>query len=132
MGHSKEVRLIVEVIEQDLTSLCVRGASFTADGLIHGLWISEATLIDAEAGRYIYTSRSDVIASATPYQSISVFHMVRDDPTKPPFALEGFATDLHAGIRLPVRENKVSEKLLDYRVALDFARAAYERDEKRL
>src|SRR5215208_4704616 len=56
-GHEGDIRYVVEVFEQDLSSLTIVGRSYTIDGRAHAQWASEAASLDVRHGRLItYTS----------------------------------------------------------------------------
>jgi hypothetical protein len=127
IGHAKDLRYIVEVFEQDLGTLVIRGKSFAENGDEHAQWESEAVTIDAFKGRLIYTSTAHILTSPLPYQSLSVLQFERTRQTDPPNAIDGYVSDVHDGRRLPLHEQHISDTLLPFRDALPCARDVFSR-----
>lgn len=121
-GHGGHLRYVVEIVEQDLSSLRMSGRSYTDAGELHGQWSTDAVSIDAERGRLIFASSADFLTRGTTDQCVGVFHLERPSPGSAATAIEGYVADLVDGVRIATREEKVSSKHLGFEEALQKAR----------
>ena len=115
VGHAGDLRYVVEILEQELESLIIRGYSFAEDGRQHGQWTSEAAYVDIRLGKLTYMYTCDILTRGVPYQGIGVFDLQRPSASEPPTAIHGYVADLVDGQRLPVKESRIA----DYTMSLD-------------
>jgi hypothetical protein len=112
IGHNDDIRYVVEIFEQELDYLVIRGYSFSEDGTRHAQWLSDALHIDSIKGRITYTYTCDVLSMGSPHQGIGVFDVQRENSRAHPTGIHGYVAEVTDGIRLPVKEIKMSESLL--------------------
>jgi hypothetical protein len=117
--------LVVEHFEQDLKSMTIRGRTYTKEKKERAMWTSGALHIDTEKGVLSYEYTGDVHSSNVRYQGIAVFYLERKDKDLPPDGIDGYIADLRDGLRMPVREKKISNELLPWAKALLLAEDYY-------
>jgi len=118
IGHQNDIRYVVEVFEQDFSSLTIMGKSYTVAHDMHAQWTSEATYLDVEHARLIYASSLDVFSRKITVQSIVVFQLERESANDAPHAMEGYTADLDDGTRIWIREEKINEQAMAHRDAI--------------
>jgi len=121
IGHAGDKRFLVELYEQDLDTLIVKGRSYTDQQQFHGQWTSEATSLDVLRSRLVFTYEFQVLSHASPLHGVTIFQLHRSAPHKPPIGLSGIAQDLNDLTRIHVNEEKLSDKLLPWEQALQKA-----------
>jgi hypothetical protein len=124
-GHQKDIRYIVQVFEQDLSSLTITGKSYTEGDELHAQWFSEATSLNIEKGQLIYTSSLDVLSRKRPEKNLVVVQLERKSAKSAPYAIEGYAADLSDGVRIKIREEKASSRAMAHRDALPQAKETF-------
>jgi hypothetical protein len=124
-GRGGHIRFIVEVFEQDLSSLTITGRSYTMDDDLHAQWISEATSLDVEKGQLIYTTLLDIGSRGNTELSLVRVQLQRKSAKSAPDAIEGFAADLTDGIRIGIREKKLYPWAMAPREALPLAKEMF-------
>lgn len=117
-----ETRLIVEIHEQDLESLVIRGSSYSINGDTCATWTSQTTDIDAKSGTLMYSYTCDLYAKTVSHQGVAVFRFQRKRASAPPHAIDGYSADLTNGIRTPSKEKKVCDTQLDVHDAIEKAK----------
>jgi hypothetical protein len=121
-SNAGDTHYIIEWYEQSLSTLTIRGASYTEAGDKHAQWVSQAAFVDAREGRVIYTYTGDILRYPVTYQGVGVFQFERSGLTSAPTAIEGYAADLIDGVRTGAREEKAGRKLLSKEQALPLSR----------
>jgi len=127
IGRGGHVRYVIETFEQDLSSLIIRGASYSTDHQRHGQWVSEASFVDAHRGRLIYTYTCDILSRGVALQGVGTFQFERESERAAPYRIEGYVADLVDGRRLPVVEEKISSRVLPFADALLKAKGVVEK-----
>jgi hypothetical protein len=112
IGRNKDKRYVVETFEQDLEGLTIRGRSFSEDGELHAQWLSEASALDIERGRLMYTYSCDILSRKITLHGVGVFQFERTSKRNAPTAIHGFVSDLIDGKRLEANEIKISSCLM--------------------
>lgn len=118
IGDDGTLEYAVETIEQDLSSLVLKGASYSADGRLHARWETSSARVDAVKGTLSYSHVCDVMGAAVPHQGIGVFDLRRSASTAPADEIEGYSADLTSGIRAHSHERKISDRGLTKAEAL--------------
>lgn len=126
-GHGGHIRYVVEIVQQDLSSLRISGRSYTTEGELHGQWSTDAVSLDAERGRLIFASSADFLTRGVTVQSVGVFQLERPSPGSAATAIEGYVADLVDGVRIAMREEKVSSRHLGVEEALRKAKEMADR-----
>ncbi len=110
--ENDEPILVVEIFEQTISSLKIRGIAYHENGRIFAQWESKAESIKEKDGvlTYMYscTRNRDVYS----IEGIGVFIFQRSEIYLPPTHLSGYSADLTDGIRNENSEKKISDKLL--------------------
>lgn len=112
VGHSGEVRYMVEHFEQSLDSFVIRGWSFKTDNKTHGSWHSRSTALNVEAGTLEFSYVFDSSAWASPRYGLNQSLLQRKSKGAAAFALKGIAHDLNDETRIDVHSEKVSDSLV--------------------
>lgn len=125
-GSSGDVGYTVETIEQDLSTLVLKGASYSADGNLLARWETNSATVDPVKGTLTYAHICDVIGIAVPHQGIGVFDLRRPAANTPADEIEGYSADLTHGRRARSHEKKISDRGLKkteaFPEAVNFAR----------
>jgi hypothetical protein len=110
--------ITIEVFEQSLTSLVIRGEAFTESGKTYARWTSKSASINKIEGSLTYHYTCDKDNCNATFQGICVFQFDRVDEKSPPSSLKGYSVDVTDGKRTNNKELKISNKLLTYEEAL--------------
>jgi len=110
IGSSGNIGYLVETIEQDLSNLVLKGASYSEGGILHARWETNSATIDAVKGTLTYSHICDVIGVAVPHQGIGVFDLRRTSAKAAAYEMEGYSADLTHGRRAQSFEKKISGK----------------------
>jgi hypothetical protein len=112
----------VELFEQTLSSLQIRGSAFGPNDETYARWISVSTAVNAEKGSLTYTYDCHKSADHVSFQGIGLFLFERDDEASPPTRMNGYSADLIDGHRSDNSERKVSDDLLSLDEGLRLAK----------
>jgi hypothetical protein len=104
--------LTVELFEQTLATLKIRGFALDSSGKVQSEWISTAESINAQDGVLTYTYTCDQNHKKSSFQGIAVFMFERSSEVDAPKGLIGYSADLIDGYRSVNRERKVHNRLL--------------------
>ncbi len=133
VGHDDSVRLIIEIFEQDLGSLVIRGQAFREDGSYHGSWIAENATFEPKRGRLSYYYEADVVGNSFINPGIARFDIQRAAPHRPAETMTGYSSDLFSPAKLLAFEEKVTDlTFLETKGAFEAAKRVYEKYENHL
>jgi hypothetical protein len=124
-GANNQRRFTVEIFEQRLNRIVVRGWAFAEDGKLHADWISDTAEVDPRVGTLVFSYNCQVYASKTKHQGIAVFHFVRPDHKTAANELIGYSADLTDGERTQNHEFKLSDTGKPLDEALQAAREEF-------
>lgn len=110
IGSSGDLGYVVETVEQDLSTLVLKGASYSADGNLLARWETNSATVDPIKGTLTYSHTCDVIGVAVPHQGIGVFDLRRPSAKAPADEIEGYSADLTHGRRAQSHEKKISHQ----------------------
>jgi hypothetical protein len=99
-------RYIVETFEQDLTTIHIRGESYSDTGILVAQWHSVAVNMDIAGGRLVWLSEIAIQGQGTNTESVIALSLVRKSQSSAPTGLQGFAADLADGVRVGLYEEK--------------------------
>ncbi|QZN91903.1 hypothetical protein [Idiomarina abyssalis] len=114
-------KITIEVFEQTISSLTIRGEAFNEDGSTYAQWTSIATSINELNGVLTYTYTCDSHVDYSTFQGVGVFSFERKGAHLPPTFLKGYSADITDGVKTENREKRISEELLEFGEALDLA-----------
>jgi hypothetical protein len=128
VGHDNKPRLFMEIFEQDLSSLVIRGRAFKEDGTFHGSWLADSANIDPKRARLSYYYDADVVGNTHINPGLARFDMDRSASHKPAEKLVGYSSDLFSPAKLMAFEEKISVKTtIESTKGLEAARKLYEK-----
>jgi len=132
IGHEDKVRLFIEVFEQGLSELVIRGRSFREDGGLHGSWVAESAQVNVKLAKLSYHYAADVLGNTFVNPGIASFDVDRPAAHKPGRRLAGFSSDLFSSKKLKAIEEKLSpETMVDDTDAFKAAKDVYARNNGR-
>lgn len=109
IGASGKERYIIERFEQEIDTLVIRGKSFDENLNYHSTWVSTSVNIDVANGRITYMYDLIPIKEIKNNNGICVFNFERDNQYSKPKGLTGFSADIHIGIKIRAKEEKLSD-----------------------
>ena len=115
----------VEIFEQTISSLKIRGYAFHENGKTFAQWVSTSESINEIDGVLTYTYGCNRNQDISSFDGIGVFNFERAGTHVPPTHISGYSADLIDGVRNQNREKKVSDKLLLIDEALKLAKKEY-------
>lgn len=127
-GKAGDLRFFVEVFEQDLSTLRIRGESYTDDAKPHASWYSQAVMLDASTARLVYTSTIKILTQNVVHESLVDLKLERTDSNATAEYLRGDTADIANGIRVALHIKKASNKGIPLATALELAREYYNDD----
>ena len=99
---------VVEVIEQDLDTIVIKGSSYDQNLNRRAQWTSDAVTFDAISGVLNYSYTCHIIPDKTVDQGIAIFSLVRERTGKAGTDLYGYSTDVKDGTRTASWEHKIT------------------------
>jgi hypothetical protein len=118
MDDARHPVYFVEIVEQDLGSLVLKGASYSADGIMHARWQADSATVDPAKATLLYSYTCDLISKGVPHQGIGVFDLKRRSGFSSADEMEGYSADLTNGLRSVAHEKKISDRSLNKSEAL--------------
>lgn len=115
-------KFTVERFEQTLDRIIIRGAAKRDNDQEAVQWESLDVSVDPVNGQLIYMYNCDPHSAKSRHQGIAVFQFERKGPGKPPHILYGYSADLIDGVRSTNRERKMSDRYVEFSVALKEAK----------
>jgi len=125
IGRNGDKRFTVEHYVQSLDDLTITGRSFTDRLLDHAFWESEAATIDGRRGRLIFTYKMDIVSRSASLNGINTSFFERESAHDAPTATAGFAHDLNDTTRIAFRTEKLSDRLVNWKEAVDKAKLRF-------
>lgn len=122
MNEQGEEKVTVEIFEQTISSLTIRGEAFNADGSTYAQWTSIAASVNESSGVLTYTYTCDSHIDYSTFQGIGVFSFERKGPHLPPNFIKGYSADIKDGVKTENREKRISEQLLESHEAYELAK----------
>jgi hypothetical protein len=108
-----EVKITVEIFEQTISSLVIRGDAFNEDGTSYASWVSTSSTINSNDGVLTYTYTCDSFMDYSVFQGIGVFKFERKGEYLPPTYIKGYSVDITDGVKTENREKKISDSLYE-------------------
>lgn len=124
-GKNGEKRILVEIFSQTLEETQITGESFDLNGVVLGRWKSETTSINSKKSTLIYSYQCEVLRRKESYSGIAKFNIQKSEKASFPNSLRGYSADLIDGKRQNSIEYKLSDKEIDFEVALKKALDKY-------
>jgi hypothetical protein len=109
-GHSGRTRYLVEIYEQDLSHIRMRGYAYASDGREHSVWCTRSTNLDVKRGTFSYTYSVSVVDDPKVRDGVCEYHFFRTHEHCVPKEMAGYTSDLDHPLRLHISEFKVSNK----------------------
>lgn len=110
--NSRNERIItIEVFEQTISSLIIRGEAFNQDGTTYAQWSSVACSINSQDGVLTYTYTCDSNMNYSVFQCLGVFKFDRKASHLAPKFIKGYSVDITDGVKTENRERKISDDL---------------------
>jgi len=107
IGVGGKPRLYIEVFEQSLDELIIRGKCFELDNSYKGSWISDTVVIDEKRGIMRYTYESDMLNNSHKNEGIAIFNFERTNRKTPPQKLIGYSSDIFNNTKIKSMEKKI-------------------------
>jgi len=128
IGHEKQIRFVIESLEQSFNELVVKGKVFKEDNTYHGSYVSEGAFINIRDSKLSYTYNVDGIKNTFINYGLAKFDFDRDAKHLPPNKMTGFSSDLFNPTKLLSFEEKISDKTsITIENALSKAKEVYEK-----
>jgi len=110
IDNQNKPKFFVEIFEQDLSELIIKGKSFYDSGSYQGTWISDNVAINSRLGEMTYTYKASMIGNTFVNPGIAHFDFERKSKFSPPEKMIGFSSDLFNPKKLKAFELKISDK----------------------
>ena len=109
-GHSDKTRYLVEIYEQSLSEITMRGYAYDSAGREHSVWNTRTTRLDVKNGIFCYTYTVAVVDDPKVRDGLCEYQLFRSHDYSTPNEMAGYTIDLHDPTRLYIREYKVSNR----------------------
>ncbi len=123
--NSKDEKITtIEVFEQTISSLIIRGEAFYEDGTTYAQWTSVACSINSQDGVLTYTYTCDSSKDYSIFQGLGVFKFERKASHLAPMFIKGYSVDIPVGVKTENRERKISDDLHELHEAFEMVKAS--------
>lgn len=109
-GVKGDIRYFIEIIEQDIDSIVIRGNTFYDNLELYSCWNSEAVNINGKTGTLTYTYTYFIFGKDSVDDGLGMAKssFIRNNSREQPKAMNGFSTDLKFGEKITSYEEKIT------------------------